>query len=163
MKCPSETHERLNTWGALLTEALCRHEPTNQAPRREANLQQKLHIYISVLGSVSYSHPFKKMMGTRPQSNFPDVSQGLISYVDLLKDSKAKPPLLIALQTGAQMRKCNRTETSAETVLYPRGYPRSYKAAIVIKQRKDDILNNFKSIILTIAVSIWEKNSGTYV
>lgn len=53
-------------------------------------------------------------MGILPKSYFPDVSQGLISYAGLSKDSIGKPPWLTALQTGAKMGNYNRMETSPE-------------------------------------------------
>ena len=67
-------------------------------------------------------------MGNLPKSCFPDVSQGLISYAGLSKDSTGKPPWLTALRTGAKMGDYNRTETSLDIDLSTSGHPTDDKA-----------------------------------
>lgn len=67
-------------------------------------------------------------MGILPKSYFPDVSQGLISYAGLSKDSTGKPPWLTALRTGAKMGNYNRPETRPEIDLSTSGHPTNDKA-----------------------------------
>lgn len=79
-------------------------------------------------------------MGILPKSYFPDVSQGLISYAGLSKDSTGKPPWLTALRTGAKMGNHNRTETHPETDLSTSGHPTNDKAWHCDRA---EIFNNF--------------------